>query len=55
VLRAVGETETTQENSQDWFELDDGDPRFRLLVFPIVFKGCTVFFLFIFIGTTYII
>jgi hypothetical protein len=26
VLRAAGETETTQENIQDWLELDEGDP-----------------------------
>jgi hypothetical protein len=31
VLRTVGETETTQENIQDWLELDEGDPRFQLL------------------------
>jgi hypothetical protein len=31
VLRATGETETTQESIQDWFELDEGDPRFQLL------------------------
>jgi hypothetical protein len=24
-LRAAGEIETTQENIQDWFELDEGD------------------------------
>jgi uncharacterized protein YehS (DUF1456 family) len=30
VLRAAGETETTQENIQDWLELD-GDPGFQLL------------------------
>jgi hypothetical protein len=30
VLRATGETETTQENIQDWFELD-GDTGFQLL------------------------
>jgi uncharacterized protein YehS (DUF1456 family) len=30
VLRAVGKTETTQENIQDWLELD-GDPGFQLL------------------------
>jgi hypothetical protein len=29
VLRAAGETETTQENIQDLFELD-GDPEFQL-------------------------
>jgi hypothetical protein len=28
VLRAAGETETTQENIQDWLELN-GDPRFQ--------------------------
>jgi hypothetical protein len=26
VSRAAGETETTQENIQDWLELDEGDP-----------------------------
>jgi hypothetical protein len=31
VLRAAGETETTQENIQDWFKLDEGDPEFELL------------------------
>jgi hypothetical protein len=31
VLRAAGETETTQENVQDWLEQDVGDPGFRLL------------------------
>jgi hypothetical protein len=31
VLRATGETETTQENIQDWFQLDEGDPGFHLL------------------------
>jgi hypothetical protein len=31
VLRAAGETETMQENIQDWFELDEGDPGFQLL------------------------
>jgi hypothetical protein len=31
VLRAAGETETMQENIQDWFELYEGEPRFRLL------------------------
>jgi hypothetical protein len=32
VLRAPGETETTQENIQDWLELDEGDPGFQLLI-----------------------
>jgi hypothetical protein len=32
VLRAAVETtETTQENIQDWLELDEGDPGFQLL------------------------
>jgi hypothetical protein len=31
VLRAAGETETTQENIQDWLELDEEDPGFLLL------------------------
>jgi hypothetical protein len=30
VLRAAGETETTQENIQDWLQLDEGDPGFQL-------------------------
>jgi hypothetical protein len=30
-LRPVGETETSQENIQDWLELDEGDPGFQLL------------------------
>jgi hypothetical protein len=33
VLRAAGETETTQENIQDWLELDEEDSGFHLLVF----------------------
>jgi hypothetical protein len=31
VLRAAGETETMQENIQDWLELDEGDPGSQLL------------------------
>jgi hypothetical protein len=31
VLRAAGETETMQENIQDWLELGEGDPGFQLL------------------------
>jgi hypothetical protein len=31
VLRAAGETETTQGNIQDWLDLDEGGPRFLLL------------------------
>ena len=32
VLRAAGETETTQVNIQDWLKLDEGDPGFQFLV-----------------------
>jgi hypothetical protein len=28
---AAGGTETTQENIQEWLELDEGDPGFQLL------------------------
>jgi hypothetical protein len=31
VLKSPGETETTQENIQDWLQLDEGDPGFQLL------------------------
>jgi hypothetical protein len=31
LLRAAGETETAQENIQDWIQLDEGDPGFQLL------------------------
>jgi hypothetical protein len=31
VLRATGEAETTQENIQDWLQLDEGDLGFQLL------------------------
>jgi hypothetical protein len=31
VLRAAGETETTQDNIQDWLQLDEGDPECQLL------------------------
>jgi hypothetical protein len=30
-LRAAGETETTQENIQDWLQLDEGDPGYQIL------------------------
>jgi hypothetical protein len=51
VLRATGETETTQESIQDWIELDK-DPRFQLLTEE---ETTAVIFLFIFISNTYII
>jgi hypothetical protein len=31
VLRAAGETETKEENIQDWLKLDEGDPGVQLL------------------------
>jgi hypothetical protein len=31
VVKAAGETETTQGNIQDWLGLDEGDPGFQLL------------------------
>jgi hypothetical protein len=31
VLGAAGETETVQENIQDWLELKQGDPGYLLL------------------------
>jgi hypothetical protein len=33
MLRAAGETETTQENVKNWLQLDEGDAEFQLLVF----------------------
>jgi hypothetical protein len=53
VLRAAGETETTQENIQDWLQLDEGDPGFQLLTEEEIATG--IFYLFIFISTAYII
>jgi hypothetical protein len=48
VLRAAGETETTQENMQDWLALD-GDPGFQLLVFLYFLnKGSTAIFFYLF-------
>jgi hypothetical protein len=31
VLRAAGETETTQQNIQDWLQLDEREPGLQLL------------------------
>jgi hypothetical protein len=31
VLSAARETDTTQENVQDWLNLDEGDPGFQLV------------------------
>jgi hypothetical protein len=51
VLRAAGETETTQENIQDWLQLVEADPRFQLLTEEEVFAVIFIYF----ISTTYII
>jgi hypothetical protein len=45
VLRAAGETETAQENIQDWLQLDEGDPGFQL---PTEEKTAAVIFLFVY-------
>jgi hypothetical protein len=31
VFRVTADTEATQENIQDWLQLDEGDPGFQLL------------------------
>jgi hypothetical protein len=53
VLRATVETETTQENIQNWLQLDEGNPGFQLpteeIISPVIYS-----FLFIFISTNYI-
>jgi hypothetical protein len=51
VLRAAGETETAQENIQDWLKLDERDPGFQLLTE----EGIAAVINFIFTSTTYII
>jgi hypothetical protein len=49
VLRAAGETETTQENIQNYLELDEGDPGLQLLVFLwLLNKGSTVIFFYLY-------
>jgi hypothetical protein len=49
VLRAAGQTEATQENIQDWLELDLGEPGFQLLVFVwFLNNGSTMTFVFIY-------
>jgi hypothetical protein len=53
VLRAAGETETMQKNIQDWLELEKGDPAFQLLATEEI--AAVIFFLFVFISTTFII
>jgi hypothetical protein len=53
VLRAAGETETAQENIQDWLQLDDGDPGFQLLTEEQI--AVVIFYKLTFISNTYII
>jgi hypothetical protein len=53
VLRAAGETDTTQENVKDWLEVDEGDPGFQLLTEEEI--AAVILFLLFFISTTYIV
>jgi hypothetical protein len=53
VLRAAGETETTQGNIQDWLQMAEGDPGFQLPTEEEI--AVVIFFLFISISTTYVI
>jgi hypothetical protein len=54
LLRAAGETETAQENIQDWLHQAKEDHGFQLLteeeIYVVIFL-----YLFIFIGTPYVI
>jgi hypothetical protein len=47
VLRAAGETETSQGNIQNWLQLDEGDPGFQFLSEEEI--AAVMFFLFIFV------
>jgi hypothetical protein len=47
VLRAAGETETTQENIQDWLQLDGGDLGFQLLTGEEIAAVIYFFYLFL--------
>jgi hypothetical protein len=51
-MSAAGETETMQDNIQDWLELDEEDHGFQLLTQE---ETGAVIFLLNFISTTYII
>jgi hypothetical protein len=51
-VRAARETETTQENIQDWFELNERDPKFQLQTEGEI---AAVIFLFTFISTALLI
>jgi hypothetical protein len=45
VLRAAGETESMQENIQDWLDLDEGVPAFQLLTEEYI--AAVIFFIYI--------
>jgi hypothetical protein len=53
-MKAAGKTETPQEYTQEWLELDERDPGFQLMAEEnaVIIH---VYFLYIFISTTYII
>jgi hypothetical protein len=53
VLRAAEEAKTTQENIQDWLQLDEADSEFQLLTQEEI--AAVIFFLFAFISIAYII
>jgi hypothetical protein len=46
VLRAAAETETTQENVQDWLQLHEGDPGFQLVIEQEI--AAVIFFIYLF-------
>jgi hypothetical protein len=48
VLKAAGETETTQENIQDWLQLDEGYPGFQLLTEQEI--AAVIFFIYLFLS-----
>jgi hypothetical protein len=50
-VKAAGETEITQENIQDWLELDEGNPGFHILTEEEI---PTVIFLFIYFLQLYL-
>jgi hypothetical protein len=50
--RAPGDTKTTQENIEDWLELDEGDPGFQLLTEEEI--AAVIFYLFIYFHRHYL-
>jgi hypothetical protein len=51
VLRTAGETETTQENIQDWLQLDEGDSGFQILTEEEISAVIYTYVLFNFVTT----